>query len=107
MESPPYRGPSALQSARIIGARSPATRRVAHELIDQVVRGGNAALIPVCAHGALIDCSIKVYNLYSRRRAGKVYPHEIDIQQTTPSIVNLTVKRCYLTQREIERLMDC
>src|SRR5262249_39964227 len=25
----------------------------------------------------------------------------------TPSIVNLTVKRRYLTQREIERLMDC
>src|SRR5262249_37451318 len=24
-----------------------------------------------------------------------------------PSIVNLTVKRRYLTQREIERLMDC
>src|SRR5215471_2918713 len=28
------------------------------------------------------DCSIKVCNLYSRRRAGKVYPHEIDIQET-------------------------
>src|SRR5262249_3151201 len=25
----------------------------------------------------------------------------------TPNIVNLTVKRRYLTQREIERLMDC
>ena len=24
-----------------------------------------------------------------------------------PNIVNLTVKRRYLTQREIERLMDC
>ena len=41
------------------------------------------------------------------RRAGKVFPHEIDIQETDPSIVNLTVKRRYLTQREIERLMDC
>jgi integrase len=48
-----------------------------------------------------------MYNIYSRRRAGKVYPHEIDIQKRTPSIVNLTVKRRYLTQREIERLMDC
>src|SRR5215831_15067572 len=28
------------------------------------------------------DCSIKVYNLYSRIRAGEVYPHEIDIQET-------------------------
>jgi hypothetical protein len=44
----------ALQSARIIGARlgSPISR-VAHELIDQVVRGGNAALVPVSARGAL------------------------------------------------------
>src|SRR6516164_9340334 len=25
----------------------------------------------------------------------------------TPSIVNLTVKRRYLTEREVERLMDC
>src|SRR6516225_9753618 len=31
-----------------------------------------------------IDCSIKAYNLYGRRRAGKVYPHEIDIQETHP-----------------------
>ena len=28
-------------------------------------------------------------------------------KKRTPSIVNLTVKRSYLTQREIERLMDC
>jgi hypothetical protein len=28
-------------------------------------------------------------------------------RKRTPSIVNLTVKRRYLTQREIERLMDC
>jgi type 1 fimbriae regulatory protein FimE len=28
-------------------------------------------------------------------------------KKRTPSIVNLTVKRHYLTQREIERLMDC
>ena len=42
-----------------------------------------------------------------RRRAGKVFPHEIDIQEPPPSIVNLTVKRRYLTEREVERLMDC
>src|SRR6516162_8305065 len=28
------------------------------------------------------DCSINVYNPYSMRRAGKVYPHESDIQET-------------------------
>ena len=28
-------------------------------------------------------------------------------KKRTPSIVNLTVKRRYLTPREIERLMDC
>src|SRR6516162_2124177 len=31
---------------------------------------------------ARFDCSIKAYKPYSRRRAGKVYPHEIDIQET-------------------------
>jgi hypothetical protein len=28
-------------------------------------------------------------------------------KKRTPNIVNLTVKRRYLTEREIERLMDC
>src|SRR5262249_24517943 len=28
------------------------------------------------------DYAEKVYNLYSRRRSGTVYPHEIDIQET-------------------------
>src|SRR5262245_13090965 len=31
-----------------------------------------------------VDCSRNVYNPYSRRRAGKVFPHEIDIQETDP-----------------------
>ena len=48
-----------------------------------------------------------MYNLYSMRRAGKVFPHEIDIQETHPKHLNLTVKRRYLTEREVERLMDC
>src|SRR5262249_7643431 len=30
------------------------------------------------------DCARKACNLYSRRRAGKVFPHEIDIQETDP-----------------------
>src|SRR5215510_8797957 len=29
-------------------------------------------------------CAKNVFNLYSRRRAGRVYPHEIDIQETRP-----------------------
>ena len=28
-------------------------------------------------------------------------------KKRTPTIVNLTVKRRYLTEREVERLMDC
>src|SRR5437667_2003116 len=28
-------------------------------------------------------------------------------KERTPSILNLTVKRRYLTEREVERLMDC
>src|SRR5262245_54121425 len=42
---------------------------------------------------------------------GDAQPRFIRMKSTskkrTPSIVNLTVKRRYLTQREIERLMDC
>src|SRR5215471_12873180 len=30
------------------------------------------------------DCSINVYNPYSRRRAGKVFPDESDIQEADP-----------------------
>src|SRR6516162_3647564 len=31
---------------------------------------------------SLFDYARKAYNTYSSRRAGKVYPHEIDIQET-------------------------
>src|SRR5262247_1588239 len=37
-----------------------------------------------CSRSFLYNCAKKAYNLYSRRRAGKVYPHEIDIQETHP-----------------------
>src|SRR5262249_44272417 len=33
---------------------------------------------------SLYDCAKNTYNLYSRRHAGRVYPHEIDIQETHP-----------------------
>jgi type 1 fimbriae regulatory protein FimE len=54
-----------------------------------------------------LDCARKVYNLYSRRRAGRIYPHEIDIQETHTKHRKLDSQRRYLTEREIERLMDC
>jgi hypothetical protein len=65
-----------------------------------------------CDHGACgrscdCDCAIKGYKTKSRSLAGKVYPHEIGFQKGAPTIVNLTVKRRYLTEREVERLMDC
>src|SRR5262249_30980176 len=31
---------------------------------------------------SLYDCAKKAYIIYSMRHAGKVYPHEIDIQET-------------------------
>src|SRR5262249_490479 len=37
-----------------------------------------------CSRSSLYDCTKKAYNLYSRRREGKVFPHEIDIQETDP-----------------------
>ena len=67
-------------SARTIGARSrsPAARRAAHELIDHVVRGGNAALIPVYAHGALGLFNKSV----TQRGVGTSYYDEISIKET-------------------------
>src|SRR5262245_19766518 len=55
----------------------------------------------------LYDCAKNVFNSYSRRRAGEVIRMKSTSKRRTPSIVNLTVKRRYLTHREIERLMDC
>src|SRR5262245_50684980 len=54
-----------------------------------------------------MDCSIKVYNLYSICALLRFIRMKSTPKKRTPSIVNLTVKRRYLTQREIERLMDC
>ena len=38
---------------------------------------------------------------------GRFTPMKSTSKKPTPSIVNLTVKRRYLTEREVERLMDC
>jgi integrase len=53
-----------------------------------------------------VDCARNVCNLVTRRREGTLYPDEIEIQEAHSNTVNLTVKRHYLTEREVERLMD-
>jgi hypothetical protein len=53
------------------------------------------------------DCSRKELSLVTRAQEGEFYLDEIEVQETHASIVNLTVKRRYLTEREVERLMDC
>ena len=75
-------------SARTIGARlgSPIScSQMGRARADRPGRPGWQC----CPHSSLrswcaFDCSIKEYKLYSRRRAGKVFPHEIDIQETHP-----------------------
>src|SRR5262249_46537514 len=37
-----------------------------------------------CSRSFLENCAKKVYKLHSRRRADRVYPHEIDIQEMHP-----------------------
>jgi integrase len=54
----------------------------------------------------ILDCARKAYNLVTRRRQLTFYPDEIEIQEAHSKHRNLTVKRRYLTEREIERLMD-
>src|SRR5262249_39013670 len=58
------------------------------------------AAMPGAVTGS-IDCSRKVYP------QAKFIRMKSTSEKRAPSIVNLTVKRRYLTQREIERLMDC
>ena len=38
---------------------------------------------------------------------GRFTPMKSRSRRRTPNIVNLTVRRRYLTEREVERLMDC
>src|SRR6516164_11246245 len=46
---------------------------------------GNAACgITYLPTGGYDCCAKNAYNIYSRRREGEVYPHEIDIQETHP-----------------------
>jgi type 1 fimbriae regulatory protein FimB/type 1 fimbriae regulatory protein FimE len=54
----------------------------------------------------LCDYAKNVFSLNSGQPAGEVYPHEIGIQKTHTKHRKLDSQAGYLTQREIERLMD-
>src|SRR5262249_37570669 len=62
---------------------------------------------PVGLSASRFDCAINVYNLYGRRRSARFSRMKSASRKRTPNIVNLTVKRRYLTEREVERLMNC
>src|SRR5215831_324717 len=78
-KSPPYRGVHYRGSA---ARQNEAGWRLAHpsRRLHPALRSRCAP----CSRPSLYDCAKKEYNLYSRRRAGRVYPHEIDIQETHP-----------------------
>src|SRR6516164_9533915 len=72
------------------------------------------ASIPHCGYDALHavvlsfeNCAKNVYNHTVGGAQAEFIRMKSTSKKRTPSIVNLTVKRRYLTQREIERLMDC
>src|SRR5262249_7996812 len=60
-----------------------------------------------CSRFSLYDCARKAYNIYSMGAQAEFIRMKSASKKRTPSIVNLTVKRRYLTEREVERLMDC
>src|SRR6516165_4353661 len=111
MESPPYRGGERATTGRglmlassrydgIVPAQSLSlmslTTLKSRRWADEADGRARPAVIaaarlrescPRRAGGSLsvsIDCAINVFIPYSRRRTGKVYPHEIDIQETHP-----------------------
>ena len=57
-------------------------------------------------HFSLIDCARKAHKLATQYQTGVFYPIKSISKKRTPTIVNLTVKQRYLTEREVERLMD-
>ena len=72
------------------------------------------ASIPHCGYDALRAAVLPFATVQKKRvtyTVGHAQAKFIRMKSTskklTPSIVNLTVKRRYLTEREIERLMDC
>src|SRR5262245_41808316 len=55
----------------------------------------------------LHDYAKNMHKIATQYQTGAFYPMKSASKKRTPTIVNLTVKRRYLTEREIERLMDC
>src|SRR5262245_24104145 len=64
---------------------------------------------PTMKHGRLsiFDCARKPISHTVWQPQARFIRMKSTSKKRTPSIVNLTVKRRYLTQREIDRLMDC
>src|SRR5262249_53949371 len=95
-KSPPYRGPSAHASlaARATAAPVPAPPSC-------------IARCAPCNRFSLYDCARNAHHLYSKGAQAKVIRMKSTSKKRAPSIVTLTVKRRYLTEREVERLMDC
>src|SRR5262249_11671962 len=75
LKSPPYRGVRACQPRGSCRSRMPHTPA----LTSPSALRSHALSAP---NSPLPDCLINVHNMYSRRRAGKVYPYEIGIQET-------------------------
>src|SRR5262249_62089085 len=54
-----------------------------------------------------LDCARKGHKLATQYQTAVFYPMKSASKKRAPTIVNLTVKRRCLTEREVERLMDC
>src|SRR5262249_17313743 len=88
--------------------------RLASWLVLPLTRTRPGASILLCDRDALhaagssfYDCAKKAFNIYSRNAQARFIRMKSTSRKRSPSIVNLTVKRRYLTEREVERLMDC
>src|SRR6516162_7303029 len=63
-------------------------------------------LHPASRSLSFYGCAKNAYKLNSRQPQARFIRMKSASKKRTPSIVNLTVKRRYLNQREVERLMD-
>src|SRR6516164_6693470 len=59
-----------------------------------------------CRRSSLYDCARKEYKLVSAWEQGRFIAMKPRSRKLTPNTENLTVKRRYLIEREVERLMD-
>ena len=98
-QSPPTPGAERMRTSRL--APPPHAARLPPSRLHPALRSRRA----LCKRSSLTNCAKEVYNLYSRRRAGKVYPHEIDIQETHPKHRKLD-SRATLSHRARGRAAD-